>query len=245
MRRLALGVVAALSAAVVAVSAVGGIAFAKWSTSRARPPAEIAQEPASAQLSAFDANGRNQVIDSISFQDQVLSLPFGPIEASEIQIASQANSSNGGTVYWAKPFALSAIAHGTMGLGYEVSLPDLSGSAYGANLLIFGIDKTDDCTSTAVAQKWGELPGQGAPVDHDLDEAISAEYAADKTFEELWCVAAVFTPQTIENRVDVEGFSPSGTKADAWDSWHAYRFPVAENEPSISFDFTINFFGPK
>ncbi|MDR0627737.1 MAG: hypothetical protein LBG11_10895 [Bifidobacteriaceae bacterium] len=243
---MALIAAATVCAVVAAVYSMAGVAGANWSDSVTQPDTTIKFAPADVQLVTIDGSGQH-LVDQVTANDKVLSIPFGPTEAEEVRQLSQndLNAKGNGEVYWVKVFRVMGIAEGTLGFGYSGQVPSAIGGQYSAELVLFPVADAFECDSDAVSQNWGNYPGQSASSpDLTVAEAISAGYGTDKRFDQYYCLATRFTPGTIENTATVTA-SGGGKTVEATDTWSAYSLPTAVNYPTVSFDLTVNFFGPK
>jgi hypothetical protein len=175
MRRL-VAIAAALSSFSVGV----GLTWALWSDS-VNFIAQPVKWPA-VQVQLLDEDG--ELVDKADATDGSLVASFGQAEAKVIADAAIAGVNQGQKpdIVWSKPYQVVATTTGTIGFGYTVELPDLAGSVYGQNLVLFPVDSAEACLNLTAP------PAQPDEEDLAKPEVISSAYAAEKTDSQWYCL---------------------------------------------------------
>jgi hypothetical protein len=248
MKKLRLLAVALTGAIVFAAFSAGGSALAKWSVSHSLTATVVESKVGSAVLSELNAQGEETAIDEATAADPALTIEFGSGQAEEIRKTIVDGSLDG--VFWAKTYKVSGVAHGTMGFGYSGVAPDLSGSEYGAELVLYKVSAASECTSQLVAKNWGKLPGQtasGVTQEAAMSdaEAIAVKYGEDKEYSQLYCLATKMVPEELGNMATAVATAPNGLKAQSTTAWAGFRLPDPAKEAPVKFGFTADFFGPE
>ncbi|MDR2252899.1 MAG: hypothetical protein LBD97_03405 [Bifidobacteriaceae bacterium] len=251
MRKWQFAVVAALGAAVIGISWVGGETLAKWSDAYARDGVKTDYVAPTVELAASQ-NGDWTTIDTVAQNDFTLGVPFGADEAAEMRALSEASLAADGTVIWTKAFRLSGTTQGTMGYGYTVKQPTTAAGGYAEDLVLVEVGSPAACTAAALAQNWGDFPGQAAgSVDGNglvtalsRPDAVGASYGTDKQDTRYFCLAAKYSPKQIENTATATASAGANGTASATDSWSAFVYADPVKEASVQFEVAVKFFGP-
>ncbi|MDR0366758.1 MAG: hypothetical protein LBH68_08035 [Bifidobacteriaceae bacterium] len=239
-KRLALGVSAVLAAALLFT---GGATMALWSKGSQQAGAEVTYRPAVVSITVD--SGQPQAATA---GDLALEVEFTASDAAAIRAASQADVAAGGNgrVLWGRLVELSATTHGTVGMGYSVTMPQGPLLDYAKGLVLYPVAKAVDCPNGPVAESAAPAGISIPPNQSSLGNpaAISTAYKAQATHTEMFCLATTFDLSRITNTATAEVLH-NGTSYTASSTWSGLVLPNANSQAPATFVFNIDMLAPK